>query len=100
MVFTWRMAENRKTKTKRDKTPVENDAFAKFVLTIVRRLGVRVAGADTAQLPYLQAIASEAEAALAAAVRSLRANGYTWAEVGRDLNISRQAAQQRFGGAK
>lgn len=77
---------------------VDNNAYTKFVLRIVRALGRRVADTDTAQLPYLHAIAIEAEAALAAAVRSLRANGYTWAEVGRDLGMTRQGAYKRFGG--
>lgn len=88
------------TKPKRDKKTVDNESFAKFVLSMTKRLGQRVAEADTAQLPYLQAVAAQADAALCHAVTELRANGYTWGEVGRDLGMTRQAAQQRFGGAK
>ena len=38
-----------------------------------------------------------AEAPLAEAVAEARDQGATWAEVGRVLGVSRQAAQQRFG---
>lgn len=38
-----------------------------------------------------------AEGALAEAVAEARDDGATWAEVGRVLGVSRQAAQQRFG---
>jgi hypothetical protein len=34
---------------------------------------------------------------MAEAVSGLRAHGYSWAEIGLRLGISRQAAQQRWG---
>lgn len=39
----------------------------------------------------------EAEAELRAAVREARAAGRTWADIGRTLGVTRQAAQIRFG---
>ena len=36
---------------------------------------------------------------MAEAVKGLRAHGYSWAEIGARLGISRQAAQQRWGAA-
>lgn len=44
----------------------------------------------------LEAVA-DARAELAAAVRTARAQGRTWADIGKELNMSRQAAFKRFG---
>jgi hypothetical protein len=43
-------------------------------------------------------LADELDDAIAQAVNGLRAQGYSWAEIGARLGISRQAAQQRWGG--
>ena len=40
------------------------------------------------------------DAAMAEAVKGLRAHGYSWAEIGYRLGITRQAAQQRWGTSK
>lgn len=40
----------------------------------------------------------EAEAELRAAVQGARANGRSWGFIGLVLGVSKQAAQQRFGG--
>ena len=53
--------------------------------------------------PHLGAVAKLSEvieATLAAMVTRLRAEGASWAVIGRELGMSRQAAQQRFGGAE
>jgi hypothetical protein len=42
-------------------------------------------------------LADEIDAAGAEAVKGLRAYGYSWAEIGPRLGITRQAAQQRWG---
>ena len=42
-------------------------------------------------------LADEIDAAMAEAVKGLRAYGYSWAEIGSRLGITRQAAQQRLG---
>lgn len=42
---------------------------------------------------------SEAEVAIVAAVSAMRADGDTWATIGRLLGTSGQAAQQRYGSA-
>ena len=41
-------------------------------------------------------LAEEIDTAIAEAVKSLRAYGYSWAEIGSRLRITRQAAQQRW----
>jgi hypothetical protein len=42
-------------------------------------------------------LAEEIDTAIAEAVNGLRACGYSWAEIGARLGITRQAAQQRWG---
>jgi hypothetical protein len=39
----------------------------------------------------------EKDTVIAEAVKSLRAHGYSWAEIGSRLGITRQAPQQRWG---
>lgn len=76
---------------------VETAEFSAFVLRILKALGRRIAGGDVEALPTLLAVASEVDAVIAQAVDGLRADGYSWAEIGARLGTTRQAAQQRFG---
>ena len=48
-------------------------------------------------LVLLVGLAEEVDAVMAEAVKRLHACGYSWAEIGSRLAISRQAAQQRWG---
>ena len=64
---------------------------------IIRAIGRTVADTDTNQLRQLMDIQTTLDITLRKTVHDLRAYGFTWGEVGRDLGISRQAAQQRFG---
>jgi hypothetical protein len=41
-------------------------------------------------------LAEELDGAIAEAVKGLRGRGYSWAEIGSRLCITRQAAQQRW----
>ncbi|KAB1940600.1 hypothetical protein F8271_15790 [Micromonospora sp. ALFpr18c] len=79
---------------------VENDAFAAFARRIIRAHGRRVATGDVEALRDLVALSSVIDDAIGEAVIGLRAFGYSWAEIGTRLGISRQAAQQRWGGDK
>ena len=45
-------------------------------------------------------LADEIDAAMAEAVKGLRAYCYSWAEIGSRLGITRQAGQQRWGGRR
>ena len=45
-------------------------------------------------------LAEEIDTAIAEAVKGLRGCGYSWAEIGARLGITRQAAQQRWGGSE
>ena len=42
-------------------------------------------------------LAEDIDAAIAVAVNGLRERGYSWAEIGFRLGITRQAAHQRWG---
>ncbi|WFE37980.1 hypothetical protein [Micromonospora sp. WMMD998] len=83
--------------SQRRRDVVENDAFAAFARRIIRAHGRRVADGDVEALRDLVAMSSVIDDAITDAVVSLRAFGYSWAEIGSRLGISRQAAQQRWG---
>ena len=48
-------------------------------------------------LTLMLGLFAEIDSAIAQAVTGLRAFGYSWAEIGSRLGITRQAAQQRWG---
>ncbi|GHJ10606.1 hypothetical protein TPA0907_49730 [Micromonospora humidisoli] len=75
---------------------VENDQFAAFTRRIIRAHGRRVATGDVEALRDLVALSADLDRAIGDAVIGLRAFGYSWAEIGSRLGISRQAAQQRW----
>ena len=45
----------------------------------------------------MSGLSAEIDTAISQAVNGLRAFGYSWAEIGTRLGITRQAAQQRWG---
>lgn len=77
---------------------VENGAYAAFARRIIRAHGRRIATGDVEALADLVRLSLDVDDAIQAAVVGLRAFGYSWAEIGQRLGITRQAAQQRFGG--
>jgi predicted DNA-binding protein (UPF0278 family) len=86
---------------KRPRRLVENDEYGAFVRRVLRaysrRVGVGVGDGDVEALALMLGLAEEIDAAIAEAVKGLRACGYSWAEIGSRLGITRQAAQQRWG---
>lgn len=75
---------------------VENREFGAFARRIVRAFSRRVGSGDVEALPDLIAFARDVDVAIGAAVRGLREYGYTWAEIGMRLGVSRQVAQERW----
>jgi DNA invertase Pin-like site-specific DNA recombinase len=73
--------------------------YAAFARRILRAMSRRVGAGDIAALPELLALADELDAAIAEAVRQLRSDPfcYSWAQIARELGVSRQAAQRRWG---
>ena len=88
---------NRPLTPKRRRIVVENDEYAAFVGRVIRAYSRRVAAGDVDAIADMIQIAADLDAAIHQAVLGLRRTGYSWAEIGMRLAISRQAAQQRWG---
>jgi hypothetical protein len=84
---------------KRSRRLVENDEYAAFARRVIAAYARRVANGDVEALTAMTGLAAELDMAIAQAVTGLRAVGYSWAEIGSRLGITRQAAQQRWGQA-
>ena len=82
---------------KRQRRQVENDEYSAFVRRILRAYARRVGDGDVEALAVMLGLAEEIDAAIAEAVKGLRGYGYSWAEIGARLGVTRQAAQQRWG---
>ena len=83
---------------KRVRRLVENDDYAAFTRRILRAYARRVADGDVEALIAMTGLADEIDTTIGQAVTGLRAVGYSWAEIGLRLGVTRQAAQQRWGG--
>jgi len=81
----------------RARRSVENDDYAAFARRVLRAYARRVATGDIDALTSMTTLASDIDTAIGQAVMGLRAFGYSWAEIGTRLGITRQAAQQRWG---
>jgi hypothetical protein len=81
----------------RPRRQVENDEYAAFAHRILRACARRVGDGDVEALALMLGLAEEIDTAIAEAVKGLHAYGYSWAEIGSRLGITRQAAQQRWG---
>lgn len=77
---------------------VETSEFLGFARRIVRRAGERVGDGDPIDLADLVALRRELEEVEVKAVQAMRETyDYSWAEIARELGITRQAAQQYYG---
>lgn len=75
----------------------ETAEYGAMVRRMIRAYGRRVADRDIEELAGLSALRTDLDAAIQDAVDGLRAQGFSWADVGRVLGTSRQAAQMRYG---
>ena len=75
---------------------VETGDYLAMCRRVIRAAGERCGEADPFDLGELVTLRDSVEVAIAATVAGLRDNGYSWAEVGDGLGISKQAAQQRY----
>jgi hypothetical protein len=78
--------------------PVENSQYAAFTRRILRAYARRVSAGDIDALADITILAVDIDDAIRSAVTGLRDTGYSWAEIGTRLGITRQAAEQRWGG--
>ena len=85
--------------TRQERPVVENDAYVAFARRVLKAAGKRVAAGDVDGLAGLVALSAEVDACIGQAVAGLRAFGYSWGEVASRVGVSRQAAQQRWGGS-
>ncbi|MFI7522994.1 hypothetical protein [Micromonospora globbae] len=97
-MFTVKASLTHTPSSRKRREVVENNEFAAFARRIIRAHGRRVAAGDVEALRDLTALSAALDEAIGQAVIGLRAFGYSWAEIGARLGISKQAAQQRWGG--
>jgi hypothetical protein len=88
---------NRSLTPERARRLVENDQYAAFARRILRAYARRVADGDVEALTLMLGLSTEIDTAIGQAVTGLRQSGYSWADIGSRLGITRQAAQQRWG---
>jgi DNA-directed RNA polymerase specialized sigma24 family protein len=81
---------------KRPRRHVENDEYAAFIRRVLRAHGRRIAAGDIDAITELSALSGEVEAALGSAVLGLRLLGYSWADIGKRLGVTRQAVHERW----
>jgi DNA-directed RNA polymerase specialized sigma24 family protein len=80
----------------RRKRRIENDEYAAFARRVLRAYGRRIATGDIDAITELSALSEEVESALGSAVLGLRLLGYSWAEIGKRLGVTRQAVHERW----
>ena len=74
------------------KPPVENDEYAAFVRRIFRAYARRIASGDIDALAGMVAFTADIEDIIYQVVIGLREqHGYSWAEIGLRLGVTRQA---------
>jgi hypothetical protein len=83
--------------SKRRRPATENSDYAAFARRVLRAFSRRVADGDVESLVHMISLADELNDAIVQAVSGLRDAGYSWAEIGSRLGITRQAAHQRWG---
>jgi hypothetical protein len=89
---------NRRLTPKRRKPAAENDQYAAFARRVIAAYSRRIATGDIDAITGMAALADDLDAAIRRAITGLRQRGYSWAEIGARLGITRQAVQQRWGG--
>jgi len=81
----------------RPRAVVENPEYAAFARRILKACARRIAAGDIESLALMAELADTIDISIRDAVTGLREHGYSWAEIGSRLGVSRQAAQQRWG---
>jgi hypothetical protein len=82
---------------KRRRRVVENDEYACFLRRVIRAYSRRVAHGDIDAIHLMVRLSADLDTATREAITGLRQIGYSWADIGLRLGITRQAAQQRWG---
>ena len=88
---------NKRLTPRKRRRVVENDEYTAFLRRAIRALARRVSGGDIEAITEMAALSGDIDNAIHKAVTGLRNRGYSWAEIGTRLGVTRQAAQQRYG---
>jgi len=75
----------------------EAQKYGAFARRILRAMGRRVADRDIEALSVLADLQRDLAEQMQTSVDALLASGYSWADIGGQLGISRQGAQQKYG---
>ncbi len=89
---------NKSLTPKRSRPAVENDDYAAFVRRVIRAYSRRIAAGDIEAIGTMIRTANELDTAIRDAITGLRGLGYSWADIALRLGVTRQAAQQHWGG--
>ena len=73
-----------------------DEELAEAIVRMTRALGRRCAGADPDSAAYLRLVRDELAAAEAEAVKGWRVLGFSHADIGRELGVTKQAVQKRW----
>jgi DNA invertase Pin-like site-specific DNA recombinase len=73
---------------------VENESYAQFCMRVAKSLGDRVGAGDPHHLSYIRTLRDVVAEAEGRAILGLLAQGYSYAEIGAGLGISRQAVHK------
>lgn len=85
---------------RRARRPIETSDYAAMLRRMLGAYGRRVADADDVDLAELVELRRDLDTAISDAVVGQRAtHGRSWADIGRAVGMTRQSAQQRWGGA-
>jgi len=77
---------------------VENDEYSAFARRVIRAYSRRVAAGDIDAISDMTRLADDLDRAIRDAITGLRSHGYSWADIGTRLGITRQSAWERWGG--
>jgi hypothetical protein len=88
---------NKHLTSDRTRAAVENPEYAAFARRILKAYARRVATGDIEALALMAELADTIDTSIRDAVTGLRDRGYSWADIGSRLGVTRQAAQQRWG---
>ena len=89
---------NKPLTSKRRSRVVENDEYAAFLRRVIAAYSRRVGSGDIEAIGTMAALADDLDDAIRQAITGLRTVGYSWADIALRLGITRQGAQQRWGG--
>jgi hypothetical protein len=81
----------------RTRAVVENPEYAAFARRILKACARRIATGDIESLALMAELTDTIDSSIRDAVTGLREHGYSWADIGSRLGVTRQAAQQRWG---